>query len=153
MLAHFDQNENIQADPWRCSRCVRERFCSDLVVQPRIRIRIRTNSAFGDTATAFGLRFPPSAIRTDGRTHRRTDKILAVRMVLANTFLKGFLAVRMVLANRFFRFFSCPHGPREHLFEGFLAVRMVLANTFLKNISGPGVSALRPKSDYFQPWC
>ena len=78
-----------------------------------------------DTATAFGLRFPPSAIRTDGRTDAQADG----------------------------QDISCPHGPREHMFERFLAVRMVLANTFLKNISGPGVSALRPKSEYFWPWC
>ena len=31
----------------------------------------------------------------------------------------------------FLKFFSCPHGPRQHIFEGFLAVRMVLANTVL----------------------
>ena len=43
--------------------------------------------------------------------------VLAVRMALQKTFLKGF---------------SCPHGPTKAIFERFFAVRMALQKTFLK---------------------
>ena len=72
-----------------------------------------------DMATAFGLRFPPSAIRTDGRTDAQTDG-------------QDISCPHGPREHIFERFFSCPHGPRQHIFEGFLAVRMVLASTCLK---------------------
>ena len=33
---------------------------------------------------------------------------------------EGFLAVRTDLPKTFFKFFSCPNGPAENIFEGFV---------------------------------